>query len=292
MSSFTFNRIYVIESLDSSDELTGKALFDCLLQYQEYQYKELKAEYFSIDNKIDFFDRLNKIKEECIEKRHSPILHLEIHGDKNKRGLVLHSKELVTWEELYKYLVEINLSVGNNLFLTLAVCHGAYLAKITRLNNPAPFYGFVGSFDEIYVSDLLLRYNEFYAEFFTSFKLENALERLHKANPDIPSTYRFIATEETFATVYNNYIRDNLSKEGIEKRIKQVIQDENLTFINRAEKRRFEKDFTKRVEDTKEKYYKEHSNIFFMLDKYPKNKERFNVPNSLKELCNKNKIKN
>jgi len=283
MSSFKFNRIYVIESLDSSEKHTGKELYDDLLRWQEEKFTELSADYFSVENKIDFFKKLCDIKKECIEKRHSPILHLEIHG--NESGLVLESKELVTWDELYKYLVEINVNVGNNLFLTLAVCHGAYLMQIIRISKPAPFYGFVGSFDKIKVSDdLLLRYNDFYSEFFTSLKLEEAMKKLHEANPDIPSTYKFISAEETFATVYNNYIKENLSKEGIEKRKKQAIADEGLTFVNRAEKRRFERDFVRKVESTKEQYYKEHSIKFFMLEEYPQNKKRFNVPNSLKEF--------
>jgi len=288
MSSFKFNRIYVIESLDISDKLTGKELYDDLLRWKDYQFQELSADYFPVKNKIEFFDRLNHIKRECIEKRHSPILHLEIHGAEDKTGLVLQSNELVTWDELYNYLVEINMSVGNNLFLTLAVCHGAHLMQIIRLSNPAPFYGFVGSFDVINVNDLLLRYNEFYEEFFTSFKLEKAMERLHKANPDVPSTYKFISSEETFVKVYNNYIKENLSKEGIEKRAKQAIIDEKVTFVNRGERRRFEKDFAKKVESTKEHYYKEHSSIFFMLKDYPQNKDRFKVPNSLKELYREN----
>jgi hypothetical protein len=287
MSSFNFNRIYVIESLDSSDKLTGKELYDDLLQWQEHKFKELKADYFPIKNKIDFFDRLNKIKKECIEKRYSPILHLEIHGADDKTGLVLQSKELVTWNELYKYLVEINVSVGNNLFITLAVCHGAHLMQIIRIDKPAPFYGFVGSFDTITVSDLLLRYNEFYSEFFSSLSLNKAMERLHEANPVVPSTYRIISSEETFATVYNGYIIKQLSSEGIEKRKKQVIRDENLTFSNRAERRRFERDFAKKIEVTKEQYYKEHSNIFFMFEEYPENAKRFNVPNSFKEFYKK-----
>ena len=288
MSTFDFNKIYVIESLDSYERLTGKELYTDFLRWQEYKFKELKAEYFSVADRNDFFDRLTKIKHECVEKKHYPILHLEIHGDKeNKQGLVLQSKQLVTWDELYKYFVEMNVSIGNNLFITLAVCHGAYLMKIIRHDKPAPFYGFVGSFDEITASDLLLRYNEFYEEFFNSFKLEKAMEKLHKANPDVPSTYTFISSEKTFEIVYNKYIKENFSKEKFEKRIKKVVKDDNLSFSNRAERRRFERIFVKKIELTKEKYYKIHCAIFFMLQKFPQNITRFNVPASLKELMKK-----
>ena len=51
MNGFKFNKVYVIESLNSKEEiLTGKELFDDLLRWKEYQIKDLKTELFQIDN--------------------------------------------------------------------------------------------------------------------------------------------------------------------------------------------------------------------------------------------------
>lgn len=284
MSSFTFNKLYVIESLQIGDKLTGTELYNDLLKWKEFEHDgKFKAELLTINNKVDFFNLLDSIKQECIEQKCFPMIHLEIHGSTEHDGLVLKSKELVSWNEIYESLIEINSIIGNNLFLTLAVCHGAYLMQLIKLDKPAPFWGFIGSFDSIKVSDLMIRYYEFYKEFFTSFNLNLAFYKLCKSNPDIPSTYKFISSEETFKIVYNNYLKDNTSEKGIEERKKQVRKDEKLIFVNRKQRRNFEKKFAKEIRNTRDKYYKKHSKIFFMLEKFPKNRKRFNVKTELKK---------
>jgi len=207
------------------------------------------------------------------------MIHFEIHGNEN--GLELISGEFIKWIELYKNLIEINSIIGNNLFITLAVCKGAYLMELIKLVNPAPFWGFIGSFDKIKSEDLLIRYNEFYLELLNSFNVNKAFNKLQNANSSFPSTYRFINSEVTFKEVYANYIKEKTSPEGLKERVKQVMVDENLKFSYRAEKRRFEKEFKKKVLKTKNEYYKKHSEIFFMIDKFPNNRKRFNVKKNL-----------
>ena len=258
MKKFTFDRIYVVESLDENKEkLTGKELYDDLLRWKELSFiGKLKTELLQVESKKQFFDVISQIKEECTTGGHHPILHFEIHGSDKKDGLVVRTKELITWDELRKALVDLNYQIGNNLFLTLAVCHGAHLMQIMRIDQPAPFCGFIGSFDTIYSSDLLIRYYEFYQEFLTSLKLDVAFRRLMEANPEIPSTYRFISAQDTFRKVYIDYINNQTSKIGIKNRIQQVIQDYRLTLTNRNGKRKFVRDFEKQLIKTKEKYLK------------------------------------
>lgn len=114
MTEFTFDRIYVIESLDGSREkLTGKELYDDLLRWKELDGK-LKSELLLVENKQQFFDALKNIKEKCIIGGHHPILHFEIHGSDMKNGLVVLSKELITWNELREVLVDLNCQIGNS----------------------------------------------------------------------------------------------------------------------------------------------------------------------------------
>ncbi|MBJ6368136.1 hypothetical protein [Snuella sedimenti] len=281
ISSINFNKIFVIESLDSTEEKeTGKELYDDLLRWKEIQLgAPFKAELIQVKNRIQFFESLKKIKNECKNNSVYPIIHFEIHG--NKSGLSLVSNEFIEWIELYKNLITINSIIGNNLFLTLAVCKGAYLMELIKLANPAPFWGFIGSFDKINSEDILIRYNEFYKEFLDSFNISKAFYKLQNANSQFPSTYRFINSETTFKEVYTNYLKENTSQEGLKKRVKQVQVDEKLKFNSRPDKRRFEKDFKKRVLATKNDYYQKHSKIFFMIDKFPENRERFNIKKNL-----------
>lgn len=292
MSTFEFNRIYVIESLEG--RLTGKELYEDLLRRQEYIHQNIEAKYITINNKKSFLSELDKIKEECEKNNCFPILHFEIHGDNNLQGLVLSSRELVSWSELNDILADINSKIANNLFLTLAVCYGAYLMQEIKFCNPAPFFGFIGSFEKINEYDLMIRYQEFYTEFFSSFDINKALDKLHAANPDIASTYHFINSEETFIRVYKRYLIENFSTDGLNKRIEQAIKDENIILKNRQEKRVFKKNFIKEAVRTKDKYYREHCSIFFMFDIHPENEERFSIPLSLDEFqrlvggCNTN----
>ncbi|MDR3058081.1 MAG: hypothetical protein LBU84_08065, partial [Prevotella sp.] len=67
MTGFTFDRIYVIESLDESKEkLTGTELYDDLLRWKELTSDgKLKTELLQVESKLQFFDVLKNIKEEC-----------------------------------------------------------------------------------------------------------------------------------------------------------------------------------------------------------------------------------
>lgn len=280
MSTFNFNKIYVIESLDSNKERqTGKELYDDLLKWKEYEHNgKLQAELIQVQSKKELFKNLNRIADDCEKLNIKPILHIEIHG--NTEGLSLISGEFVSWPELYDNLSRINSIIGNHLFLTLAVCYGAYLMSQIKLAKPAPFFGFIGSFDKLQVDDLMIRYNEFYKEFFTSFNFHQAIQNLFKANPSVPTDYKFISSEETFKKVYADYLRNNCSKEGIKKRIESVIIEGNMFFVSRQSKRKFGRDFEKQLLKTKDSYKKDHVSIFFMLKKFPENYKRFDLVNS------------
>jgi len=281
--NFTFNKIYVIESLSLDETLTGTLLYNDLLRWKEKDHNyQIQAKLDPVADRHAFLKVFRDIQSECRTSGIYPIIHLEIHGSEDLDGLVLKSGELVTWEELRSALEEINLIVGNNLFLTLAVCHGAFLLGICRVHQRAPFWGFIGSFETIYSYDLLMRYTEFYTELLTSFEFDKALAALRTANPSLPADYRFINSQITFINVYDKYLREKASKTGFNKRKHEVIPEQKLSFRNRKEKRHFQKVFVKIGRGSREKYFREHSRTFFMLDVFPANKNRFQVGSTFK----------
>ncbi len=283
MVGFKFNKVYVIESLNSiNDKLTGKELFNDLLKWKEFQIKDFKAELIQVDNKGKFFEQLKYIKSECTVKGYLPILHFEIHGCKDKTGLVLSSGELIRWSELYEDLVEINILVKNNLFLTMAVCHGAYIMEVIKTTNPSPFWGFIGSFDTINVSDLLIRYNEFYNELLSSFDISKATKSLHESNPGIPSKYKFINSELAFENIYKSYIKEKFTESQIEERFMDGMKQNGFKLNNRNEVNEIKIKFKIELLITKEKYFEKHKKVFFMIDRYKSNANRFKL--SYKDL--------
>lgn len=272
MEGFSFNKIYVIESLDSDEKiLSGTELYNDILRYSSYKDSSLSSELLIANTKQEFLEELIKIKNECTENGVMPIIHFEIHGEKDKRGLVTRSKELITWEELYPFLIQINVAIEHNLLITLAVCHGAYLLGINHITNRAPFWGFVGSFDEILAYDLLIRYNTFYDVLLTKFDITEAVVALHKANPELPSSYRFINSEELFKKLYELYIKTEFNGPAIETRWKRACEESKVNLRNRSEKKQFKKIFNKELMEDKEYRFKRDRRTFFMADLYQKN---------------------
>jgi ATP-dependent Lon protease len=276
-STFKFNKIYILESLPNIEKQTGRELYDDLLRYKEYEISALSVVFNEIIDKKNFFIILKKIELDCRKNKNKPILHIEMHGNEAKTGLVFKNGEIVTWEELYNSLVTINFAVENNLFLTLAVCYGLYIMQIIQLDKPAPFWGFIGSYEEITVSDLSIRYNEFYSSFLKDFKLYESMVALHNSNPEIQSTYKLITSEEVFSNVYKKYLNENFNEKAIDKRVEDSIKVSGILFDNRNIKRKFRKDFEKLLLKTKKEYFNEHKRIFFMIKAYPQNEDRFKI---------------
>lgn len=278
MKGFEFNKVYVIESLDEKeDTLTGQELYNDLLRWKEYQVKYFKSELIQVENRKEFFEKIEVIKDECTTKGQYPIIHFEIHGSEDKTGLVLNSGELIKWTELYQDLIEINSIIGNNLFMTLAVCHGAYIMELIKINKPSPFWGFIGSFETIEESDIMIRYNEFYHEFLKNFDLDVATKRLHESNPDIPSSYSFINSELTFKSITRQYFEKKFIETEIKLRFEDGLKQNNIEIKDRNEKHKFKIKFKIELLRTKKDYFETHKKTFFMFDNFPKNKERFKI---------------
>lgn len=183
--------IYIIESLQHGDTLTGTNLHNDLLRFQSLKHPDFKSILRNPKDKKEWNDLFAEIKKDCEEKGNTPIIHFEVHGNSYKNGLVLTSKELITWEELYQSLAPINKILQNELFITMAVCHGSFFLMASYINRQTAFQGIVGSFDEISESDLLIRYDAFYSELFSSFNLNRAYEQLVASNPGMSNTYSF-----------------------------------------------------------------------------------------------------
>lgn len=276
MSHFKFNKIYVLESLDKHKEpLTGKELYDDIIRWKVYLYENITVEYKTIRTKLEFQNELENIKNECESSGIYPILHLEIHG--NSKGIELYSHEFMPWEELYNYLRSINKSSKCNLFLTMAICHGAYIMQEIKPYRESPFWGIIGSFEELDSSDLLISYSSFYNEFLVNMNLAKAVENLQNANPSLNTSYRFINSEEVFINVYKKYLKEQFSREAINRRADESLFEVRETVKKKKDKENFRKEFIRKLYKERKSTFEEHKNIFFMINDFGENIERFKI---------------
>lgn len=282
---FNFNRIYIIESLRPQDRKTGKELYEDLLRYQEIKYPILKVIYRCISSKKEWDSLMDEIAVDCEQKGNQPILHLEIHGAESGDGLVLENGEYLAFDSIRPQIVRINVSSQCNLFLTLAVCKGLLLLRKIKLTEPMPFCGLLGAYDTIMEDDIAIRFNEFYEEFFCSFELAKAYQRLLSVNPGIPHSYGFIHADELFCKVYHRYIeRECNDDKVIKERALKSTKENGIILTDRQSRRKCQRAFMAEEKRTRLKYYQSFARSFFLLDQFPDNKERFNVPMDLREL--------
>lgn len=268
MAQIHFNRIYVIESLQDGETLTGTDLHKDLLRYQSIKHPDFQSVLSTPKNIIEWNQLFDQIKLDCKQNGISPIIHFEVHGSMNHDGLVLNSGDLITWEDLYQNLVPINIAIKNELFVTMAVCHGLFSMSSSFINRTAAFRGIIGSFEEIGMQDLVIRYFAFYEELFRSFDLNEAYQKLQESNPTLPSSYKCYSAEEIFALAYTEYLRNECSEENLLKRAKSISSD-LPSLRTRRERRKWERDFIKKENKMREVYFKQDYETFFMLDKYP-----------------------
>lgn len=285
MKNFRFNKIIVLESLKDDERHTGKELYDDLISRMPYTHTQLKVEYHDIDTLTRWDFVMGDILDDCLQNQNIPIIHFEIHGESNGRGLVLKSHELATLEHVGTQLRSINVATRCNLFITLGVCKGLYLLFNMKMSKPMPFIGAIGSFNNLMNDDIYVRFYDFYDTLFSSMDIGEAFVALQHANPDMPAEYRYIPADELFYKNYQVYLKEQCTEAALKRRAKESIGElQKQKPMNRQTRRLKEKEFIAMEKKSREKYFREHSAEFFMLSNYPENKARFDVPTNFKEL--------
>ena len=69
--------------------------------------------------------------------------------------------------------------------------------------------------------------------------------------------------------VYTDYDEKQCTEKAFEQRALSEIAAGNLKFVSRQDKRKKIRDFVKAGVKTRDKYFKETFNTYFMLDDYP-----------------------
>lgn len=288
MRTFEFNTLYIIESLKHGETKTGLNLYDemCTLKAAHNELSTLALRYISIVAAHEWDDCMAQILKDCKESNVLPIIHLEIHGNEN--GIEFTNHEFRDRYEVSRQYRDINRVTGCNLFTTLAVCEGLNILFGVRTDELMPFCGVVGSFDELLVADIEIRYSEFYRTLFTTLDINEAYKSLVQANTGIIADYRYIPIDEIFYKVYHDYLEIECTPEAMKRRAWNSYDDKQSYYANtRQQKRKFVRDFVKEEKKNRLNYFKESVNAFFDIEHFPQNKERFEIPENFRELKEK-----
>jgi len=170
-----YNGVVVIQSLPNEEKQTGKMLFDDIIARRCEQSQKGKY-FFDVDTKDDFFQALREICANVELDDLWPIIHFEIHGCED--GFVLKQGDLVRWKEIQNYCRFINQRLKNQLIITLATCYGSMIWQMIDITKPAPYWGYIGPKESIFVSQLMEDFTELYDILLTAESWDLALGQL------------------------------------------------------------------------------------------------------------------
>ncbi len=204
------------------------------------------------------------------------MIHFECHGSPD--GFCLANSELVSWKELRNILIEINYACRLNLVIVLAVCNGLHLIKAVEKLDRAPFLAIIGPEVEVNTGDLERDFGAFYMTFFDNLDGYSALESLNQGIDSSDWKYHLRFAEDFFIKAYVRYYKDNCIGKRKRERIENLITDamENPE-VRSIGVNRIRKLIKQKLLVLNEEHFNKKKKLFFFIDKYPDNAERFQL---------------
>lgn len=219
-SSVSFDGVVVVESLRKPSLLTGTELFETTIAPTALANNAF-AEHHPVSRRGEFFAALSRAQE-LADKGHSPIVHLEMHGD--KEGLQLTSSETVEWSELAPILTRVNERTRMNLLVVAAACHGWYLSEILRPIDRAPAWGIIGPPHSVGDRDLYAAMKRFYSTLWSSVNLRQALDAANEGLSMADWTFRLQSADLLYCRVFQWYL-ESFEEESRAERVNRLVAE-------------------------------------------------------------------
>jgi hypothetical protein len=201
-SSFSFDSVVVVESLPKDDLPARTDLFETTIA-PECIAQNVYAELHHVSSRAEFLAVLEGTFQMAIVGR-SPIIHLEMHGD--KLGLQLLNGETLTWSDLAPSLRKVHERTRMNLLVVAAACHGWYLSDILRPVDRAPIWAVLGPPDSAKAGDLYEAMQRFYGTLLPKLNLHDAIDTMNGGGLISDWSYRIRAADLLYCEVFREYM--------------------------------------------------------------------------------------
>jgi hypothetical protein len=262
-----FSKIFIAESIPSGEDQTGRRLYQALRPLPAALTRPIQIVHVDVPTRVAFEAFLEDVVAD-ISRGHTPLLHIECHGNDDGIGLA-NRRDFIAWHELRDYLVPINIATRMNLIVSIAACYGVFAIRELVPSARAPFLAALSTDRAAYPDELYQGFAAFYTTLLETLDGDQALSQVRHNTPGAP--FFFIDALGHFKLIYRNYLARQCTPEQYRRRA-QVIQDKQresgcpITSVDDI--------YTRLVEDQKpafERLWREH----FLVDLCPRNAERF-----------------
>lgn len=303
MKSFTVNKLYILESLDPN-QANGEYLKPARELKKAMDAEGVPCELIEMDGLVGFYTTMTKIANDCWNGV-KPILHFVCHSGKLPDakfplGLVLwnsriNGNEVIKWRELEDELEQINTACRFNLFVTMSVCEALIsLEHLLDKNHRIPFCGILASPDPIKLHTSTLCFKEYYVALIQKLDVNAAygayntlLQKLNQqyiAKGLKPESIEQHFADDLFTKFAKLDFQTNRSKIWQVRKlaIKELIKEYKVPKKQLPEK--LIQAFIGKNYELLWGIHKGMQDYKFMLDIYPDQLDRFNLPRSIEDL--------
>lgn len=265
-TDFWANAICIVESLAPDERKTGRHLnedLEALLLQQKIAHS-----FNEVGTAGQFRELMRQLAMKARDEGIRPILHLEVHGLENRKGLqFLPSRERMLWSEFAELAREVNVATGNNLLVVMAVCHGFHAVLEVRLNDVTPCCVLLGTQDVVTNQQVLAAFGTFYRRLFETNDVEAAYGAL-------PPGFRHFTCEEVLVKSFARYFQEACKGAGRRRRVESLVTQamQLAQHIPLRNVRQFVKTYTRPARESFLQYRKQ-----FLMAEHPGNVGRFTV---------------
>ena len=210
---------------------------------------------------------MRRIWKDCETKSICPIIHLEMHG--NRDGLVLSNGDDIRWSEFVPLCKGINRACNNNLFLVMAVCHGYQAILETSIKNISPFCTFIGPSSIVTAGDIQRDFPKFYKQLFQTGDIDQAYH--HFSNG-----YGLYKCEQTFIECLVRYLIEQCRGKEKKRRTERLLTEALKNLVDGNIPISKIRRIIKKLIQPKNQSLERFRTCFLMLDA-PENKNRFSA---------------
>jgi hypothetical protein len=266
------NSIILIESLKST-EATSTFIKEFIEGNEHFIAHKFHLEQHPINSAADFKSLIIELVRKAKDGMR-PLLNIDCHGGENV-GLAFLDNSTLSWDEVADCFRPLNEATNFNLMTIFSCCYGAHFMGGMGVVKAAPSAFVVGPTNEIYGNEVIGGLISFYSNFLETLNLVDAVRQARKGQLVSGDWYAEFAVS-WYAGVTKGYLdafcTRAASRESVAKVFQQHKADGNSMRHGKTSMSRIKKDLARlnRVELVG-KYF----DVYFMLDKLPNNKDRF-----------------
>lgn len=162
---------------------------------------------------------LEELSRHACENGMRPLLHFDMHGNKDNGLYISQSSEYCSWDDLYRSLQVLNKKTGNNLVVIGAACFGLRSIMPIKLDKPAPFFVLLAPEEEVSVGFLEDNAVCFYRELFASGSVDAAYSLY------LSDEFKYFHCEKMLFIVVAKYIKAGCQGKSAQERRERLLTE-------------------------------------------------------------------